>query len=379
MSDIKITKPALNTNAPLRTEKGITIKEQPRYISEAQFLDLSYQEIYKRNLQIKRDQEAGQPESYFRENLIEQLKQEELIKAVIICFSDLEGRLHMLDYNKSFLLHSLENLTFDGSSIKGFTPQNQSDLRLHLDWTSFRWLPADIFGHGKVLMFANVYGQSDEPYKSDYRCNLMQLSSELKEKYGYSVQMAPEIEGFLMDGENAEQNFNERDGFKLVTEGGYFNALPHDQLRQFIDKLAEVTRSLAFKNEKDHPEVAPSQFEMTYKYTDALHSADQILIYKVVARQVAKSMGMTACFLPKPTMKINGSGMHTNISISKDDKNIFYEENGKNGLSENAHNFITGVLNYANDICLGINPSVNAYRRLDPAFEAPNEIKVIPF
>ena len=160
--------------------------------------------------------------------------------------------------------------------------------------------------------------------------------------------------------------------------GGYFNSLPQDDLRHFIDKLAESTRALGFENEKDHPEVAPSQFEMNYKYTDVLHAADQILIYKVVAKQIAKNMGMTACFLPKPVTSINGNGMHSNMSFQKNGKNIFYDKDGQHGLSTDAHNFLTGVLYHGMDICLGINASVNSYRRLDPAYEAPNEIKVSP-
>lgn len=362
----------------IRLSEPITLSHSPRMNASSDFLELTYQELEERNLRIKHEREEGRPQDYFREVLIEELKNEAGIKAAIICFSDLEGKLHMLDYNKKFLLESHRNLTFDGSSIKGFTPQHNSDLRLILDWSSFKWLPADVFGHGKVLMFANVHDQDGTPYISDYRSNLSQLVSELKEKHGYRVLMAPEIEGFLMNGEGAEQNFREAEGFSLVTEGGYFNALPQDDLRQFIDRLAESTRALGFENEKDHPEVAPSQFEMNYKYTDVLHAADQILIYKIVAKQIAKSMGMTASFLPKPVTSINGSGMHSNMSLQKDGKNIFYDKKGEHGLSMEAHNFLTGVLYYGMDLCLAINSSVNSYRRLDPAFEAPNEIKVSP-
>ena len=115
---------------------------------------------------------------------------------------------------------------------------------------------------------------------------------------------------------------------------------------------------------------------MNYKYAEMVQSADQVQLYKVIARQIAKNFGLTASFLPKPIMKINGSGMHTNISLGKNGKNIFYDTKGKDNLSRNAHNFITGVLYHASDICLGLNASVNAYRRLDPAYEAPNAIKV---
>jgi len=162
----------------------------------------------------------------------------------------------------------------------------------------------------------------------------------------------------------------------MASHGGYFHTLPIDPLRQFIDRIAEAQRALGFENEKDHPEIAPSQFELNYSYTEALTAADQILIYKLVCRQAACNMGLTASFLPKPVVGINGSGMHTNISVTKGGKNIFYDAKGKGKLSDLAWKFIDRILTSANDISLILNGSVNAYRRLDPHFEAPNEIKV---
>ncbi|MCL4119002.1 UNVERIFIED_CONTAM: hypothetical protein GTU68_029891 [Idotea baltica] len=178
-----------------------------------------------------------------------------------------------------------------------------------------------------------------------------------------------------MQGENAEQQFDSREGFELVSSGGYFNSLTNDPLKVFIDLFAEAKRSLGFENEKDHPEVAPSQFELNYKYTDILLAADQLQLYKLVARQAAALMGYTASFLPKPIAGINGSGMHTNISLSKNGKNIFYSKDGEDGLSDEAIDFVDRILNTANDLCLVMNPSVNAYRRMDPNYEAPNQIK----
>ncbi|PIZ74003.1 glutamine synthetase [Candidatus Peregrinibacteria bacterium CG_4_10_14_0_2_um_filter_43_11] len=339
------------------------------------FLELSYKTLEERNLSVKRDRAAGKDEKYFKEKVLDGIQKETGIKAVIVAFSDMEGKLHMLDYNKDFFIDAYDNLTFDGSSIRGFSKQRESDLRLKPDWSSFRWLPADVFGKGKVLIFSGIRNQDGSSYPGDFRGNLVILLEEMKEK-GIMLNAAPEIEGFLLEGVNAEQYFNERVGFKLASEGGYFNSLPQDHLRQFIDKCAEVTRAMAFENEKDHPEVAPSQFELNYKYTDIVQASDQILIYKLIARQIAKNMNCTATFLPKPIMKINGSGMHSNMSISKEGKNLFYDPNGKYGISKIAHDFLTGILYHANDLCLTINSSVNSYRRLDPHYEAPNEIKV---
>ena len=350
----------------------------PRLNDSLNFLELSYMELEERNLAIKKERNTGKNQKYFENKFLELLTKEKAIKAVTVCFSDMEGRFHMLDYNKVYLLSAHDNLTFDGSSIKGFTPQHSSDLCLEIDWSSFKWLPADIFGHGKVLVFANVYDRHKQPYIGDYRSNLMLLAENLQKKEGVRINVAPEIEGIIVEGENAEQNYDEREGFKLASKGGYFNVLPQDTLRQFIDRLAEATRALGFENEKDHPEVAPSQFEMNYRYAEVVQAADQVQLYKVIARQIAKNFGMTATFLPKPKMNINGSGMHTNISLSKAGKNLFYDSKGLYGISKTAHEFIHGIIYYANDICLGLNASVNAYRRLDPAFEAPNEIKMSP-
>ncbi|MEK7350000.1 MAG: glutamine synthetase, partial [Nitrospirota bacterium] len=124
------------------------------------------------------------------------------------------------------------------------------------------------------------------------------------------------------------------------------------------------------------PEVAPSQFEMNFSYADVVRAADLVQLYKLICRQAARSMGHTATFLPKPFVGINGSGMHTNFSLSKNGKNIFYEAKGKDGLSDVAWDFILKLLNHASEICLVLNSSVNAYRRLDPHFEAPNQVKV---
>jgi len=132
---------------------------------------------------------------------------------------------------------------------------------------------------------------------------------------------------------------------------------------------------MGFETEKDHPEVAPSQFEINYSYGEVVAAADQIQIYKLVCRQVAKQFGLTASFLPKPMTGVNGSGMHTNVSISKDGKNIFWDSGGEENLSAFAWNFVDRILSHGGDICLMLNPSVNSYRRLDPHFEAPNQIK----
>ena len=339
------------------------------------FLALSYDELEELNLKAKRQRLDRVPPGKIQEERLKYLADEKRIKALTVLFSDLEGRLHMLDYDKKFLLKNYENLTFDGSSIRGFTAQRESDLRLGIDWAAFYWGPADVFGPGKVLVFGDVIDKNGEPYSADIRSMLKLFAAEQYKKHGYTFNAANEIEGFLFQGPDAERRYHETGKFEYVNTGGYYHSLPGDPLRSFIDTTAEVQRAMGFQNEKDHPEVAPSQFEINYSYGEVVAAADQIQLYKLICRQVARNMGLTACFLPKPVVGVNGSGMHTNVSVSANGKNLFWDPKGEEKLSKLGYEFLDRLLTHGNDLCLVFNSSVNAYRRLDPHFEAPNQLK----
>jgi glutamine synthetase len=338
------------------------------------FLKLPYTELEELNLKAKDQRLKRVSADKIQEERLKYLTDEKRIKAVTLLFSDLEGRLHMLDYDKKFLLNSFDNLTFDGSSIRGFTAQKESDLRLGLDWSAFYWAPADYFGPGKVLVFGEVIDKDGSPYSADIRGVLKKYAQEQHKKNDYTLNAANEIEGFLFKGVDAERHYSETGKFEYVNTGGYYHSLPGDPLRTFIDTAAEVQRAMGFQNEKDHPEVAPSQFEINYSYAEVVAAADHIQLYKLICRQVATSMGLTASFLPKPVVGVNGSGMHTNVSITKGGKNIFWDPKGEEKISKEAWDFVDRILTVGNDICLLLNPSVNAFRRLDPHFEAPNQI-----
>ncbi len=340
------------------------------------FLELPYEELEEFNLAAKDQRRKRVAADVIQEERLKYLTDTPGIKAVTVLFSDLEGRLHMLDYDKKFLVKSFDNLTFDGSSIRGFTAQRESDLRLGLDWSAFYWTPADVFGSGKVVVFGEVIDKNGEHYSGDMRGVLKNFSKDMYEKNGFTLNAANEIEGFLFDGVDAERNFPITGEFEFTNQGGYYHSLPGDPLRDFIDTTAEVQRAMGFENEKDHPEVAPSQFEINYSYGEVVAAADQIQLYKLICRQVANQMGMTASFLPKPVTGVNGSGMHTNVSITnKAGKNLFWDPQGQEKISKMAWSFVDKILTHGNDICLLLNASVNAYRRLDPHFEAPNQIK----
>src|SRR6266480_3819274 len=173
------------------------------------FLALSYDELEELNLKAK-DQRRNRAASHkVQEDSLKYLTDEKRIKAVTVLFSDLEGRLHMLDYDKKFLLKSWDNLTFDGSSIRGFTAQRESDLRLGIDWSSFYWAPADIFGAGKVLVFGEVIDKGGTRYTADIRGILKSFAEDLYKAKGYTLNAANEIEGFLFKGADAERRYHE--------------------------------------------------------------------------------------------------------------------------------------------------------------------------
>ncbi|MDE2590993.1 MAG: glutamine synthetase beta-grasp domain-containing protein, partial [Patescibacteria group bacterium] len=181
------------------------------------FLEIPYDMLEEMSLEARAKRDSVDPnkqETEYRNYL----ENEKRIKAVTVCFTDIEGKMHMLDYDKKFFLESTENLTFDGSSIRGFTAQKESDLRLSIDWTSFHWLPSDVFGPGKVIVFGNVQDREKGQYESDFRGLLQQYTRDLKKREGIVAYAAPEIEGFLFAGVNAEQHFDEKEGFKLISE-----------------------------------------------------------------------------------------------------------------------------------------------------------------
>lgn len=173
------------------------------------FLALSYGELEELNLHAKEQRMKRVAIQKIQEERLKYLTDEKRIKAVTVLFSDLEGRLHMLDYDKKFLLKSWDNLTFDGSSIRGFTAQRESDLRLGIDWSAFYWGPADVFGPGKVLVFGDVIDKGGTPYAADIRGILKTYADGLYKKEGYTLNAANEIEGFLFQGPDAERRYHE--------------------------------------------------------------------------------------------------------------------------------------------------------------------------
>src|ERR1700742_172599 len=189
------------------------------------FLVLTYDELEELNLEAKEQRNNRVAIDEIQEHRLKYLTDEKRIKAVTVLFSDLEGRLHMLDYDKKFLIKSWDNLTFDGSSIRGFTAQRESDLRLAMDWSAFYWGPSDIFGAGKVLVFGEVIDKDGSPYGADIRGVLKGFAKSKFDKDGYTLHAANEIEGFVFNGADAEARYNETGKFEYVNTGGYYHSL----------------------------------------------------------------------------------------------------------------------------------------------------------
>src|SRR5688572_23559706 len=182
-------------------------------------LTLPYAELEELNLKAKEDRKNRVPVDNIQEQRLKYLTDEKRVKAVTVMFSDLEGRLHTLDYDKKFLVKSYDNLTFDGSSIRGFTAQRESDLRLGIDWSAFYWAPADVFGTGKVLVFGEVIDKDGSVYAGDIRSVLKHYAEGLFRDHGYTLNAANEIEGFLFKGAEAERVYHDTSKFEYVNTG----------------------------------------------------------------------------------------------------------------------------------------------------------------
>ena len=255
------------------------------------FLALPYEELEELNLKAKEQRRKRVAADTIREERLKYLTDEKRIKAVTVMFSDLEGRLHMLDYDKKFLVKSWDNLTFDGSSIRGFTAQRESDLRLCLDWGSFYWVPEDIFGGGKVLVFAEVIDKGGAPYAADVRGVLKQYADEKYREGRLHAERGERDEGFLFQGVDAEQHFSRDSASNMSTPAATITRCRATRCARSSTPRPRCSARMGFENEKDHPEVAPSQFEINYSYGEVVTAADQIQLYKLICRQVATRHG----------------------------------------------------------------------------------------
>ena len=254
---------------------------------------------------------------------------------------------------------------FDGSSINGFVRVEESDMYLRPDldtFVIFPWRPQQ----GKVArLICDVYMPDGTPFEGDPRYILKKAINKAKDM-GYTMNVGPECEFFLFEVDN--------DGnptLKTNDKGSYFDLGPIDLGENARRDMTLALEDMGFEIETSHHEVAAGQNEIDFKYADALVTADNIATFKYVVKSIAQRHGLYATFMPKPLHGVNGSGMHINISLIKDGKNAFHNEEDELGLSSVAYNFIGGVLKHIKEICPITNPLVNSYKRLVPDYEAP--------
>ncbi|WP_338740138.1 type I glutamate--ammonia ligase [Haloplanus salilacus] len=263
-----------------------------------------------------------------------------------------------------------EGIYFDGSSIDGFVRIQESDMRLDPDPETFAVLPwrnGDSGGGAAARLICDVIDTSTgEPFSGDPR-GVLKSAIERAEEMGYHVNMAPEPEFFLF-----EEDEDGRATTKTNDAGGYFDLAPKDLASDVRRDIIYGLESMGFDIEASHHEVAQGQHEINFTYDDALSTADNVATFRAVVRAIAAEHDLHATFMPKPIARINGSGMHTHMSLfTEDGENAFHDEDDEFNLSDTAKSYLAGVLEHAPAITAIADPTVNSYKRLVPGYEAP--------
>lgn len=302
---------------------------------------------------------------YTKQDIMRRIEEED-IEFIRLQFTDMFGALKNVAITSSQLGKALDNkCMFDGSSIEGFVRIEESDMYLYPDldtFETFPWRPQQ----GKVArLICDVYKADGTPFEGDPRYVLRRVLKEA-EDMGYSFDVGPECEFFL---------FHTDDNGMPTTisheKASYFDISPLDLGENARRDMVLTLEDMGFEIEASHHEVAPAQHEIDFKYGPALATADNIMTFKLVVKSMAKRHGLFASFMPKPLYGVAGSGMHTNMSLTKKGKNIFNDPKGENGLSKEAYYFIAGIMKHVKGITAIANPLVNSYKRLVPGHEAP--------
>nr|WP_235849062.1 MULTISPECIES: type I glutamate--ammonia ligase [Bacillaceae] len=284
-------------------------------------------------------------------------------------FVDLEGILKHVTVTAEQLDDVVDGkIMFDGSSIKGFSPINKSDLYLKPDLNSFTVLPwTEEEGYSEARFICSVKNPDGTDFEGDPR-NVLKRTVERAEEKGYAINVGPELEFFLFETDETGRPTEQTQDF-----AGYFEPSPHDNGEKVRLEIYKTLKKMGFTIEASHHEVARGQHEINFKYADVLTTADNAITYKWVVKTVAKKFGLHATFMPKPIAGENGNGMHTNISLFdiKKGENAFFDEKDENELSETAYQFIAGLLTNVKSFAAVTNPLVNSYKRLVPGYEAP--------
>lgn len=289
------------------------------------------------------------------------------IKFIKLQFVDINGQAKNMTVPSEQIDKVLDNeIMLDGSSIKGFRSIETSDMFFHPDINSFQILPwRENNGVNSARLICDIYNADGTPFEGCPRCNLKRVM-QAAEKMGFSMNVGPEAEFFLFaKDKNGDVTTETQD------RAGYYDVGPEDLGEDVRSDIVLTLQEMGFDIEASHHEVADGQHEIDFRYADILTAADNVTTFKVAVKAIAAKHNLHATFMPKPIFGINGSGMHCNVSLFKDGKNAFYDENAEYQLSETAKYAVGGMLKHVKSFTAITNPLVNSYKRLVPGYEAP--------
>ena len=303
--------------------------------------------------------------NYTREDILKMVEEED-VGFIRLQFTDIYGTIKNMAVTVSQLEKALDNrCVFDGSSVEGFAELGEADMYLYPDLNTFEifpWRPQQ----GKVArMICDVHYPDGRPFELDPRYILKKVVKEAEEM-GYTLKASPECEFFLFH--------TDEDGIPTTIthqQGSSFDVGPLDLGENARRDMVLTLEDMGFNVETSHHELAPAQHEIDFHYDDALSTADNIVTFRMVVKTIAKRHGLHETFMPKPKIETAGSGMHMNLSLWKDGKNIFRDDTDKNGMSQEGYQFMGGILEHIKAITCITNPTVNSYKRFVPGYEAP--------
>lgn len=303
--------------------------------------------------------------SYSRESIINFVN-ENNVRFIRLQFTDIFGSCKNVAITKSQLKKALDNkCMFDGSSIEGFVRIEESDMYLYPDLSTFTICPWQSEVNNCARLICDVHKPDLNPFEGDPRIILKNVIDEAK-SMGFTFNVGSECEFFLFHTDK-----NNRPTNQTIDSASYFDLGPVDKGEDARREICLALEDIGFEIEASHHECAPGQHEIDFKYSDALNAADNIITFKIAVKAIAAKHGLHATFMPKPLFGVQGSGMHINMSLSKNGENIFYDPLDPNGLSKIAYNFIAGLMRHARGMACVTNPLVNSYKRLVTGFEAP--------
>ena len=282
-------------------------------------------------------------------------------------FCDINGAMKNLSLPISQLEKILNNeIMLDGSSIKGFSDIETSDMYFFPDLNTFKILPwCERDGENIARIICDIHNPDGTPFEGCPRCNLKRMIAKA-EKSGYKMNIGPEAEFFIF---KVSEDGHATTG--LIDRAGYYDSAPTDMGEDIRRDIVNTLQAMDFEIEASHHECSESQYEIDFKYSDTLAAADNIITFKYVVKSIANEYGLHATFMPKPIFGVNGSGMHCNISLFKDGQNTFFAPDEPFQLSKEALYSIGGVLKHVESFTAVTNPLVNSYKRIVPGFEAP--------